>query len=42
MIHETAAKAVAETGVEAAAKVAAHHNADHVASEGMAAAAQRC
>ena len=39
MTHEAAAKAVPETE---AAKAAAHHNVDHAASEGMAAAAQRC
>ena len=32
MIHETAAKAVAETE---AAKAAAHHNVDNAASEGI-------
>ena len=39
MIHEAAAKAVAETEATTAA---AHPNVDQAASEGMAAAAQRC
>ena len=42
MTHEAPAKAVAETEVEAVGKAAAHHDAEHAASEGMAAAAQRC